>query len=665
VSRVRVDQEEEQVGRRPAQDAADAPRVDHRRVLDLQRSAGNAAVARLLQRDVDAMIADARRREAEADPEPELRDPSEWEVDPDDPMPDAGVRQDPPTQEEPAVAESLHDTGPAVQPMAQPSQALPELGGILHSGQRSFATGQPQDEVLAEADASVASQDAWNNPARPTAQSEVAGRRPTPRRFQDKVAETVASHAANIPVAGAADPGALAQQALAEKQQQVADAARRHQSNVQTRATRHQQAQTGKADNAGNAKPAETVDAKAKAERLKGDDAHDAMVKRDDIEARFTSLRDRAKGLRTRLTPGLRTGVDAKIAQSVDAIASGPAIADRTKTTATLDEAEQAIKDAELKEAAYSQLRAKAEMLRSQVDPLPQSAKRQINKKSLADIKLYAESKPLFRDKFTTAQQDVKTAELDIAKILKSWQGVRPSHDQLAALKVRRANPGFIDGPADAVIAEADSEDADQEYWFLHETLPKVVAAVERLEALDRKFNQLTTRVAHCLATIPGSVPGADQLTIANGVANRAASPDPEAAYKSLNLRLLPLEVPTIAQTFDTPRLGHQWDTATTGLDTLVQHGVVRRGKLHSLYSTNDDGEGFSAEYLVDGISDIVIHTHCSKDGTPRDSTNAAHWKPSSVKKLQGATHAIPNTLRDLLVDRKELVANKDFKRSK
>ena len=88
----------------------------------------------------------------------------------------------------------------------------------------------------------------------------------------------------------------------------------------------------------------------------------------------------------------------------------------------------------------------------------------------------------------------------------------------------------------------------------------------------------------------------------------------------------------------------------------LVQHGVVRRGKLHSLYATTGDGDGFSGEYLVDGISDIVIHTHCDKEGKPRTTANAAHWKPSSVKKLGGRTHRIPNDLRDLMVDREELV---------
>ena len=331
---------------RKAEPARELPRPGVQRVLALQRAAGNAAVSRLLMRDIDDMIAAAREREDAARTE-ELRDPAEWDIDPDEPMPDAGRGPEPDAHGEEAVPLALPDTGLPAGAVTQPSIDLPAHGGgIVHSGLRASPRANRRTRCS-------------RRPTRtPPACSgrlgrrpgDVAGRRPMPHRFHKELEKTVGQHAANVPAANALNPQALAalpatlaQQSHAAKQQRVAGANQRHQSNVQERTARHQEAQAGKLQHAADVKPTDKMAESLKKVKSDTDSGHEAMVAANELEYRFTALRDRARALRRRLTPGLRVVVEKAIADNVDKYATKPAPADSSTVSSELDAAEQAI----------------------------------------------------------------------------------------------------------------------------------------------------------------------------------------------------------------------------------------------------------------------------------------------------------------------------------
>src|SRR4051794_30245632 len=137
-ARVRAD---EVVPRREPLPQRSLTRVETVRAM--QRSMGNAAVVRMLQRNgtMDSMIAEARRREeASADDDTGV-DLSEWENEPEDdafarPEAEAGEEAEP-ERAEPQVQHAATES-----PMAKAGLPVPEGGGILHSRQRAAATGQ-------------------------------------------------------------------------------------------------------------------------------------------------------------------------------------------------------------------------------------------------------------------------------------------------------------------------------------------------------------------------------------------------------------------------------------------------------------------------------------------------------------------------------------------
>ena len=91
---------------------------------------------------------------------------------------------------------------------------------------------------------------------------------------------------------------------------------------------------------------------------------------------------------------------------------------------------------------------------------------------------------------------------------------------------------------------------------------------------------------------------------------------------------------------------------ASAKLDELAGHGVIRSGGLMQKYKSSwDTGDGFSVEYIVEGIPQIVIHSHCDGSGAPKSGANASHWKLKSEKFAPGASHPVSKALLDKFID--------------
>lgn len=91
---------------------------------------------------------------------------------------------------------------------------------------------------------------------------------------------------------------------------------------------------------------------------------------------------------------------------------------------------------------------------------------------------------------------------------------------------------------------------------------------------------------------------------------------------------------------------------ASNKLDELAEHGVIRSGGLMQKYKSSwDTGDGFSVEYIVEGIPQIVIHSHCDGSGAPKSGANASHWKLKTEKFAPGASHPVSKSLLDKFID--------------
>jgi hypothetical protein len=99
---------------------------------------------------------------------------------------------------------------------------------------------------------------------------------------------------------------------------------------------------------------------------------------------------------------------------------------------------------------------------------------------------------------------------------------------------------------------------------------------------------------------------------------------------------------------------------ASAKLDELADHGVIRSGGLAQKYTSSwDTGGGYSVEYTVLGIPQIVIHCHCDSSGSPKSGANASHWKLKTEKFAPGTSHPVSKGLLDKFIDKE---ANKNAK---
>ncbi|MFO0748327.1 MAG: hypothetical protein U1F43_22095 [Myxococcota bacterium] len=88
-------------------------------------------------------------------------------------------------------------------------------------------------------------------------------------------------------------------------------------------------------------------------------------------------------------------------------------------------------------------------------------------------------------------------------------------------------------------------------------------------------------------------------------------------------------------------------------LDEMMNANVIRRGQLNRAYLAGDDElPEFSVEWTIGGLSSIVIHAHCKKDGEAKPDF-ATHWKPKGVKRIGGRSHPVSPELRQAMLDTK------------
>lgn len=647
-------EEDEQRTRRRARTPEPAPDPA---LLALQRGAGNAAVARMLARttSVDEMIDSARARETPD--EREGVDPSEWDeqAEPTNPVDDmiakARAREAPDTREgvDPSEWEELtpmevpeHLANFDVDPQAAP--------GVWDSRQRARATGQSVEDFQAQ-------------PATPQAAPGPAWRFGEAR--QAKFDRMLGAHAKAAAGTVAADPGQLAAESLQAKRDKEAElqAARdkkvAHRDDALTAGTMAKRRHGDKPD---------TVAMHIKATDASRDKTHKDMVADDHVEASgYGQLRQRGYDLRNRLAAA-SPFVSAQVrshALTVDSIVTAKPTKDLAAPKKRLEEADKAIQTALARENDFKFVREKGTKILADIDGAGPSFKDRISAKSRSSAERYATGEPVDKKEIAKAHSELNEAQQDLDARAKEWNIAQRSRGTLATLKAKRAALGYTDRAADRAIAASDKEDAKDDFWALQESVKQVATEVERLNELERDYQQLNLRITHVVAVHPATVTAGDQATITNGFANRAAAADPQRAYNDLHTLMRSVEAPTIQQDFNALRGAGNFAGATAALQTLVNNGVVRRGAFHSVYSTSYDGEGFSAEFGIEGIPDVVVHTHCTKDGTPKDGTNASHWKPKSMKFDPGYSHPITGALRDTLVDRAEIQARKNFNRQK
>lgn len=138
-----------------------------------------------------------------------------------------------------------------------------------------------------------------------------------------------------------------------------------------------------------------------------------------------------------------------------------------------------------------------------------------------------------------------------------------------------------------------------------------------------------------------------------------------EAEERAERDRLARIEATRIrkaAEKAATNRLLTASDKSAVLLD-LNSRSEIYQGAITETYkSSYDSGVGeFSAEVLIGGLKDIVIHAHCAPDGRPKPG-NAVHWKELRYKHLTGPqySHPVPDTLRPLLLDATKMKNNRD-----
>jgi hypothetical protein len=649
---VRVEEQVEHETER-APGPATEPRVAP--VLALQRSAGNAAVARLLMRKRSAgtrMLQDARRREREKQDDGTGVDPSEWgDDDAEAPEVDESQFTLEPKEAEDTGYDADTDEPEAPQEPLAPMSVAPELAqevgdptapmGIWNVQQRMRATGESPDDIRANAP----------RPQRVDPGPEISQRAPMTTADRRRVAKTVGKKAGKLPGPGQeANPGGYAAESIVRKR----DLRERHERNVQQRAQNYASAQAG----IGKPITEDVAAGKVTAEMKKRDADHQKMITADHAMAVYQRLRGLAVVQRDRLnaaSPFVQSEVKVWAGRLNTVIAATDHADEKGTTKKTIDDATTAIDKAIAAENAYKDVRAKAERILALIRNAGPAFKGRLDKKSETVAEQYATGSPLPTGK---PQQDahraLNEAEQDVNKHAKDWDIAKRSHDKLAELKTKRANLGYIDATVDHAIAVSDGQDLALDFWSLQTSVETVKTHVERLAEIERRFQQVQTRYTHCMATHPGTISAADQGDITNRIATRTAHPNPGQEAEQLHEKMRITEHPTIDADFLTVAKAGGYTAATGTLETLVDNAVVRQGE-HHFYHTSEDGEGFSVRVGLEGLPEVLVHMHCDKTGMMANGTNPVHWKWRKDKYNSGVSEPIPYSLRDKLFDRSKI----------
>ncbi|MGQ0778512.1 MAG: eCIS core domain-containing protein [Pseudonocardiales bacterium] len=183
--------------------------------------------------------------------------------------------------------------------------------------------------------------------------------------------------------------------------------------------------------------------------------------------------------------------------------------------------------------------------------------------------------------------------------------------------------------------------------------------AVERLNAeynevrpLHLWVERLTKRIAYLKKKVSVALKSEiDQAETTLGTATTKTRAQLEKLLKGLDSTLLSHQQVVAADKFQA-KVGDD-DAVNSALEKLLDHDVIRRGIFNKKYSSSwDTHGGYSVEYTVVGLQNIVIHAHCNSSGSPKIGTsNAVHWKLKSEKFTPGASHPISDKLAKALVD--------------
>jgi hypothetical protein len=611
-------------------------------VLQLQHGAGNAAVTRMLQRQSrgQEMLEEARAREEELAGDED--DDAAWELPPLEDEPEPELEAEPEREPEPLEPEPLEP---------EPLPAFDALGG---ADLRGFATGMPQEEAEDEAAREAAARGAF---PRPDAGQEIGDAKPLGWLRQPRLKKAVGHHAAHM--GPGADPGALA----AGLQQGRKDERARTEAKRAERDKAREQRESKKKLYEGTKKSRDVDPESLKKARAASELAHEQLIRRDQLELAYRPIREEGRALKARIeaeseivTRALPRGTASEVERLVHAEPTDKLDGPRK----TLEEAGRALATAKQAESEYRAVREKAQRILDRIDAAAPAFKDRVKPASRETAERYATGPALATKLHKDAHIELNKANDDVAARERDWELASRGHDKLAQLKGRRTALGFKDDDADAVIATADNHDAAGDFWRLQESVKPVEAAVKRLEELEAAFQKLDARLKYVRVQLAGTLDPAHDHTLATGFANRKAGDDPARRFAQLDQLMRTVERPVAENEFDVPRKAGSYATATAALGPLEANGVIRRGDLNSVYVSSWDGEGYSVEFLVDGLPDIVIHVHCTKDGNPKDGANTAHWKPKSVKYAPGVSHAISPAVRDKLIDRDLVRAQKD-----
>lgn len=183
--------------------------------------------------------------------------------------------------------------------------------------------------------------------------------------------------------------------------------------------------------------------------------------------------------------------------------------------------------------------------------------------------------------------------------------------------------------------------------------------AVDRLKAeynvvrpLHLQVEGVKNRIAYLKTNVAdGAKPAIETAETTVGTATTKTQPELEKLLKDLDATLLPHQQVVAADKFQTS--AGDDPAINDALEDLLDHHVIRRGIFNKKYRTSwDTKDGYSVEYTVVGLQNIVIHAHCHSNGSPKIGTsNAVHWKLKTQKFSPGASHPISDKLARALVD--------------
>jgi hypothetical protein len=265
-------------------------------------------------------------------------------------------------------------------------------------------------------------------------------------RRTKRLEKTIGAHAAAVPDAGEADPGALAGSALSGHRAEQAALEKGRADKAQAQADKRESARLKQLRHPPALKPPDQAADGFKRRRAADESAHAKLVERDQLEAAgYGALRARGYGLRNQLAAAsefVRREVK-RASESVEQIVTAAPHARLAETTKALDAADKAIQSALAAESAFASVREKATRIMGQINGAGPAFKDRIAAKSREVAERYSTGSPVAAGKpQQQAHVELNSAEQDVAARAKDWELAGRSRGKLAALKLRRTAIG-------------------------------------------------------------------------------------------------------------------------------------------------------------------------------------------------------------------------------